>query len=108
MAKEEIKEENINLDTEIGGNMFDWLKTEEITEPTEYECIEINQDRVISKTGKDYGKRFILCLSDKNGYGYKLSDWNFCTKNKVKLSELLGRKLLLKPYTEKKVIIEII
>lgn len=105
MARE-IKEDLINLDTEIGGNMFDWLNISNLKEPTEYEVIEFTQDEVFNKkTNQSYGKRIIFCLCDNKGYGYKLADWNIKIQQKVKLSELIGKKVILTPYDEKKVIL---
>ena len=112
----EISETNIrpedmeNLET--GGNFQTWFNVEnfnKVKKPMEFWIKNFGVDRVKGRTGEDFGQRIVLELlcTDEYGKEYKLSDWNYATKKKYKVTDLVGKKIKLSPFTDKRVLLEV-
>lgn len=96
MENESIPEEDIEM-MEICGNAHQWLQVSVVTKPFFYKITEIK----VEKT--EWGPRATLILDDE----MMISSWNVVNKEKFKIGDLIGKKIKLSPYNEKKLLLEI-
>lgn len=100
--KQEIKEEVIDISevTDVGGVAS--LQVENVTEPF--------KAKVITATAKKtaWGNRVDFYIEGEDGYGHNISSWNFCSRKKYTPNDLIGKNILLKPYNEKKLYLEVV
>jgi len=106
---EAIPEQNFKAeDIELGGNLLQWLDIENIKSPVFYYVKNYSIDRVTSKDKKiDYGQRVVLELCDTDGNEVKISDWNFAMKAKIKLPDMIEKKIKLSPLSAKRLKLEV-
>lgn len=56
----------------------------------------------------EWGTRIEYIVQGQDNYEHKISSWNFITKKRIKPLELVGKNIVLKPYNEKKLLLELI
>jgi hypothetical protein len=56
----------------------------------------------------EWGKRIEYIIQGQDDYEHKITSWNFITKKRIKPIELVGKNIILKPYSEKKLLLEVI
>lgn len=100
--KEIIPEETISLDDvkEVGGLAH--LRVEDIDEPF--------LAKVVSATARktQWGNRVDYEIEGEDGFGHIMSSWIFMSRVKINPKEILGKNIRLKPYNEKKLLLEVI
>lgn len=96
MGKIEETELSLEQMDMIGGEVYPILEVEMVLQPTRY--------KVVEATGKatQWGQRVDYVLESEQGYRYKISSWNFTSKEKFKPTELIGKYVTLAKWTEKK------
>lgn len=107
---ETITEQTIKPeDCEIGGNAFISLIPAEIDKNKPFYAFVKNFEikNVKGKDGTDYGKQTVLILESLDGYEYKITDWNFATKKRIKVSDLIGKKVKFSAWSEKRALLDV-
>lgn len=99
--KQVIQEEIISLDSvkDVGG--LQNLRVKDVTES--FTALIVNA--TAKKT--QWGDRVDYELEGQDGYGHIMSSWIFMSKKRYKPSELIGQKIKLSPYSEKKLLLEV-
>ena len=103
---QEIKQEEISLDKmEMeGGDFIPNIEPEFIVNPTRYKVISGKGMKTQWGTRVDYIIESISLESQQ----YKLSSWNFVTKDKFKPIDLIGKNIELTKYVKKKCILKVL
>jgi hypothetical protein len=96
---EEITEKTYSVqDLEIGGDTAQILDIKKITTEMVYWVKEFT----INET--EWGKRIDFIIHD--GYSeWRISSWAFVMKKKIKVLNLVGQKISLKPFSDKKLLL---
>lgn len=98
----ELTEEQMQLlnDTSIAG--IPSLLVENVETEIQAKILEV--EPVPTK----WGTRIEYTIMTLDGYEHKISSWNFIMKKRIKPIDLVGKDILLKPYSEKKLLLEVI
>jgi len=93
-----IEEQTISLeDMEmIGGENYPILEMDMILSKTQYKVIDV------TAKATQWGNRVDYIIESLQGYRYKLSSWNFVTKDKFKAGDILSKNIFLDKFSEKK------
>lgn len=78
------------------------LMVEDIKEPYDAEVLEVHP------VPTEWGTRIEYIILGLDNYEHKISSWNFITKKRIKPLELVGKKIVLRPYSDKKLLLEVI
>jgi hypothetical protein len=110
---EEINETTFTIEQlnalETGGNAFVSLEPSELEKEKPFYAFvkNIHPRKVTGKDGTDYGQQIVLDLQSLDGYEYRITDWNYATKKKYKLGDLIGKKVKFSKWTDKRALLEV-
>lgn len=76
-----------------------WIQPDDFQKPKSYtvEAIEIETTQ--------WGKKAIFNLKDEDKQDFKISSWNLAMQKKTNIKDLLHKKIMLSPFSEKKLLL---